>query len=143
MDKRLIIAIIVLFVLWFLGSGVVHGGFLHDDYAQLPNLFRPDSDMSQYFGWMLLAHLMTSVALVWIYSRGVTTRPWFGQGMRFGCAIAFLTVIPTYTIFYVVQPMPGVMVIKQCIFDGILMVLLSLVVAFLYRTHSSTTRSDA
>ena len=36
-------------------------------------------------------------------------------------------------IFYVVQPMPGVMVIKQCIFDGILIVLLSLIAAFIYR----------
>lgn len=46
------------------------------------------------------------------------------QGVRFGVVIALLTVVPTYMIYYVVQPMPSMHVVKQIIFDGILMVLL-------------------
>jgi hypothetical protein len=57
--------------------------------------------------------------------------------VRFGLAVAFLTVIPTYLIYYVVQPMPGATVVKQLIFDGVLTVLLGVVVAFLYRSRTA------
>ncbi len=134
---KLIITTIVTFIAWMLGGGLVHGGLLHDDYGQLPNLFRTDVEMQKYFGWMLLAHLMASFALVCIYSRGISTSPWLGQGVRFGIVVAFLTVIPTYMIFYVVQPMPGVMVVKQCVFDGLLMVVLGIIVAFMYRAKAA------
>jgi hypothetical protein len=70
---------------------------------------------------------------VWIYARGVEDTPWVGQGVRFGVAVALLTIVPTYMIYYVVQPMPGAMVVKQIVYDGILLVLLGLLVAYLYR----------
>jgi len=41
--------------------------------------------------------------------------------------------VPTYLIYYVVQPMPGMTVVKQIVFDGILMLVLGAVVAFMYR----------
>lgn len=53
--------------------------------------------------------------------------------MRFGVAVAFLTVIPTYLIYFVVQPTPSALVVKQMIFDGILMLVLGVVVAWWYR----------
>jgi hypothetical protein len=46
-----------------------------------------------------------------------------------------LTVVPTYTIYYVVQPMPGIHVVKQIVFDGALLLVLGAVVAFLYRNE--------
>jgi hypothetical protein len=132
-NKRFFIAWAVVFVVWMVGSFVVHGTLLHDDYAQLPNLFRPEADVQQYFPLMLLAHVMLAGAFVWIYSRGSEAKSWLGQGLRFGLAVALLTVVPTYTIYYVVQPMPGVHVIKQIVFDGTLMLILGAVVGFLYR----------
>lgn len=51
------------------------GGLLHNDYERLPNLFRADAEVQKYLGWMMLAQLMPSVALVWIYSRGVSAHP--------------------------------------------------------------------
>jgi len=133
MNKRFFIAWAVVFVVWMAGSFVVHGILLHADYAKLPNLFRPESEAQQFFPLMLLAHVILAGALVWIYSRGAEAKPWLGQGLRFGLAIALLTVVPMYTIYYVVQPMPGMHVIKQIVFDGILLLILGAVVAFLYR----------
>lgn len=133
MGKRFLISWIVLFVLWMLGSFVVHGLLLHDDYAKLPNLFRPEADAKQYFPLMLLAHVLLAGAFVWIYSRGVEAKPWLSQGVRFGVAIALLTVVPWYLIYYVVQPMPGMHVAKQIVFDSILLVILGIVAAWLYR----------
>jgi len=119
------------------GSFVVHGVLLHDDYARLSNLFRTEADSRQHFGWMILAHVIMSGAFVWIYSRGVDAAPWLGQGVRYGLAIALLTAVPTYMIYYVVQPMPGDTVVKQIVFDGILTVLLGLVAAFCYKTPAT------
>jgi hypothetical protein len=136
MGKKFIIAWIVVFIVWFLGSFVVHGHLLHDDYMRLTNLFRSEADSQQFFPLMILAHVIMSGALVWIYSRGVEALPWLPQGLRFGVAIALLTVVPTYLIYYVVQPMPGATVVKQIVFDGILMLVLGAVVAFMYRAPS-------
>jgi hypothetical protein len=137
MDKRFWIAWVAVFVAWFAGSFVIHGMLLHDDYAKLPNLFRPESEAQRYFPLMLLAHVVMSGALVWIYSRGVEDSPWAGQGVRFGIAVALLGVVPMYMIYYVVQPMPGATAVKQIVFDAILVVLLGLLTAFLYRRRAA------
>ena len=133
MNKRFFIAWIVIFVAWMAGSFVVHGALLHDDYSKLSGLFRSEADAQTYFPLMILAHVLLAGAFVWIYSRGVEARPWLPQGIRFGVAIALLTIVPTYIIYYVVQPMPGAVVVKQIVFDGILMLILAAIVAFIYR----------
>jgi hypothetical protein len=133
MGKRFFFAWAAIFVLWMIGSFVVHGSLLHDDYMQLPNLFRPEADAQRYLPLMIAAHVILSGAFVWIYSRGVEDKPWLMQGIRYGVAIALLTVVPTYIIYYVVQPMPGATVVRQIIFDGLLIVALGVAVAFAYR----------
>ena len=133
MNKKFAIAWLVVFIAWMAGSFVVHGLLLNADYARLPNLFRPEADAQQYFPLMILAHVILAGALVWIYSRGAEAKPWLAQGVRFGVAVALLTSVPMYLIYYVVQPMPGMHVVKQIVFDGMLNVLLGVVVAFLYR----------
>jgi hypothetical protein len=130
---KFVIAWIVIFVVWFAGSYVVHGVLLHDDYSKLSNLFRTEADAQVFFPLMILAHLMLSGAFVWIYARGAEAKPWLGQGIRFGMAVLFLTIVPTYLIYYVVQPMPGATVARQIVFDGILTLILASVAAFLYR----------
>ena len=138
MDKRFAIAWLVLFVAWMAGSFVVHGVLLNADYARLPNLFSGQADAQQRFPFMILAHVILSGAFVWVYSRGMEARAWLAQGVRFGAAIALLTVVPTYMIYYVVQPMPGMHVVKQIVFDGVLLLVLGAIVAFLYRGAGRT-----
>ena len=133
MGKRFIFTWVAIFALWMGGSFVVHGSLLAGDYAALPNLFRPPADAQPLFPLMLLAHVIVAGAFVWIYSRGVEDKPWVAQGARYGFAVALLTVVPTYLIYYVVQPMPGGTVVRQIIFDGILVVVLGIAVAFAYR----------
>lgn len=136
MDKRFFIAWLVVFIAWFCGSFVVHGLLLNADYMRLQAIFRPPQEANRYFHWMILAHVIMSGALVWIYARGAEDKPWAAQGARFGVAVALLTVVPTYMIYYVVQPMPADTVIKQIVFDGVLVVLLGVVAAFMYRRRA-------
>jgi len=87
MNKKFIIAWIVIFIAWFLGSFVVHGLLLHSDYLQLPNLFRTEADGHDYFPLMVLAHVILvrfSCLDLCPRRRGETVD---GPGLRFGIAI--------------------------------------------------------
>jgi hypothetical protein len=134
MNRRFLVAWLVVFIAWMIGSFLVHGTLLHDDYARLPNLFRTEADAQRHFPLLILAHVILAGAFVWIYSRGVEDRPWLAQGARYGLAVALLTTIPTYLIYHAVQPIPRSLVAKQIIFDTILLVLLGILVASLRRT---------
>jgi hypothetical protein len=134
MNKRFIVAWVVLFVLWMIEGMLVHGMLLGPEYQKLPQLFRSEADAQGYFGWMILAHVLVSGAFVWIYVRGIAPdKPWLGQGVRYGAAVALLTVVPTYTIYYAVQPLPGALVVRQIVFDVIGLLVFGIVVAWLYR----------
>ncbi|MFA6314447.1 MAG: hypothetical protein WCV99_21615 [Sterolibacterium sp.] len=117
MNKRFWIATVLIFVVSMFTDFLLHGLLLHGDYARLPNIMRTESDSQQYFPLMLLAHAFIAVAFVWIYMQGRGDRPWLGQGFRFGLAVAFLTAVPTYMIYFAVQPLPEMLVVKQIAFD--------------------------
>jgi hypothetical protein len=133
--KKFVIGLVLLFVAWMAGSFVVHGLLLGVDYTALQGkLFRTPEDSQQYFPFMLLAHGLLAAAFQWIYLRGHEAgKPWLGQGLRFGLAVAFLTVVPTYMIYYAVQPTPGVLAAKQAVFDGVLLLVLGALVAWWQR----------
>ena len=134
MNKTFVIAGIVLFVLWMAGSFVVHGLLLNADYMKLQNMVRSPADSQPYMPRMLFAHVVLAGAFAWIYACGREAgKPWLGQGLRYGIAVALLTVVPTDLIYYAVQPMPGSVVVRQIAFDAILILLLGAVVAFVYR----------
>ena len=137
MNKRFLLAWLVVFIAWFLGSFVVHGVLLHDDYKSLSNLFRPEAEAQKFLPLMILAHVIMSGAFVWIYARGVEVKPWAAQGLRYGLAIALLMIVPLYLIYYVVQPMPGDTVAKQIVYETVLVLLLGMLVAFMYRHAGS------
>jgi hypothetical protein len=133
LTKKFLIAWIVLFVVWMVGSFVIHGTLLRDDYMAMSSLFRPEADAGKYFPLMIFAHVLLAGAFAWIYQRGRENKAWLGQGVRFGIAVALLTVVPTYIIYYVVQPMPGATAVKQIVFDGCLIIILGAVAAFMFK----------
>ena len=135
MNKKFFISWALIFVVWMVGSFIVHAVLLQGDYMQLPNLFRTEKDSQQVFPFMILAHIMMAGAFVWIYLHGVSNKSWAGQGCRVGVAAALLMIVPIYLIYYVVQPLPGILVVKQIIFDSVLLLILGMTVAFLYRGH--------
>jgi hypothetical protein len=133
MNKSFLGTWVVVFILWMAGAFLVHDTLLHNDYAAISSLFRSEADAQQHFPFMILAHVLLAGAFTWIYIRGHEAKPWLAQGLRFGFAVALLTVIPTYIIYYVVQPIPGMTVVKQIIFDSIVLLVLGAVAAYMNR----------
>ena len=97
MNAKFLIAWVVILVLSMVAGIVVHGMLLQPDYMAT-NLMRPEAEQQQYMVWMIVAHVIMAGAFVWIYSRGKEARPWRGQGLRFGLAVALLAVGPLYMI---------------------------------------------
>jgi hypothetical protein len=133
MNKRFWLSALVLFVASMATDFVLHGLLLQGDYARLPNLMRTQADSQQYFPFMLLAHAFLALAFVWIYQRGREDKPWFGQGLRFGIAVAFLASVPGFMIYYAVQPLPGILVLKQIAFDLVRIAGLGIIVGWMNR----------
>lgn len=132
MGGRFWISVGVMFALSLALGFLVHGVLLHNDYAGLPNLLRTQADAQHYFGWMLLADALMGLGITWVYRQGREAgKPFLGQGVRFGMALAVLITVPMCLIFYAVQPWPGAVVVKQIVYDGIGMILKGVVVAAL------------
>jgi hypothetical protein len=133
MDKKFLISTVAVFVVWMLGSFLVHGLWLTSTYETLTNMVRPMEEQESLFHFMLIAHVLMAAAFVWIYQRGNEDKPWLQQGLRFGIAVAILAPIPTFMIYYTVQQIPGMLAVQQSVGDSVVLVVVGLVAAFLNR----------
>src|SRR5262245_37755536 len=107
MNKTFVVSVVVMFVVSMILGFVVHGLLLGQQYAALTQLFRPESDQQAHFGYMIAAHVIMAIGFTWVYRQGRENKPFLGQGVRFGLAIAVLSTIPVYLIYFAVQPLPS------------------------------------
>ena len=134
MNKRFVVSVVAIFVVSMLLGMLVHGMLLGGEYAKLvPGVFRAPADSQGYFGYMLVAHVIMAIGFTWVYRQGRDAGPWMGQGLRFGIAVALLCTIPTYLIYFAVQPLPSDLVAQQVVYDTLSMVILGLVAAAINR----------
>lgn len=132
MNTKFIVSSLVMGFASLLQGFLVHALALHNDYARLPQLYRPESQQQGQFGYMLLAHLLIGIGLTWIYRRGHEAgKGVLVQGARFGAAIAVVSTIPHFLIYFAVQPLPSDLVAQQIVFDSIGMMVLGVIVAWL------------
>jgi hypothetical protein len=136
MNTKLIIAGVAGFVVSLVGGFLFHGIVLHADYAQLlPNVMRTEADAQSHLPFLLLSHLIKGFVFAWIYTKGISPGvSWLSQGLKFGVATVFLVTIPLYLVYYSVEPMPGMLVAKQIVFDAITMILMGIVVSFITKS---------
>ena len=131
MGKRFWISVLVVFVMSMAFGFTVHGFLLAPDYLRLGSLFRSAEDQQRHFPYMLVAHAVTALGLVWIYNRGREDKPPLAQGLRFGLAMAMVMVVPKFLIYWVVQPMPHMVALEQIVLDTIALVLIGVALAHL------------
>lgn len=131
MSRKFWISVVAMFVMAMAIGFLVHAVLLKPEYARLGTMFRSDAEGEKYLPVMLLAHLFIAVGFTWIYLRGRESRPFLGQGLRYGAAVAVLSTIPTYLIYLAVQPMPEGLVIKQILFDTIGLLAMGVVLAWI------------
>jgi hypothetical protein len=134
MDRKFLMSTVIVFVVSMIFGFVVHEVLLGANYSQVAHLYRAEEDQMNYLHWMLLGALLASAAMVWIYRQGKKDTPWLPQGVRFGVALVLLMTIPWFLTYYAVQPLPGMLVVKQIVFESVGTVVLGILVAWLHRT---------
>jgi len=133
MNRRFAVSVIVVFVMLFLLGWLVHGGLLRADYERIRPLLRPMDETRGNILYVFLAQLCTAFALVWIYRHGREDRPWLGQGIRYGFAVALLATIPVNLIQYATMPLPLDFILRRMCYDVASVLLLSVIVAWINR----------
>ena len=131
--KKMGLTVIVVFVVFTALSFVIHGVLLQPLYQETPQLLRAGQNAQQYMVFMLVGFLVFSIAFVWIYARGLEAKPWPGQGLRYGLAMWLIASVSRYLIYYAIQPWSGTVVALQIGLELVMMLLLGLTVAALYR----------
>ena len=132
MNRKCIISAVVMFIMAWALSFVVHGILLGADYSATAGM-RPPAEAQSLMHYMILAQALFGIAFAWVYVQGKEDKPWLAQGVRYGIAIAFLTVIPTYLIYHVVTPVPFALALKQIGYDTIRVVLMGVVLGWINR----------
>jgi hypothetical protein len=133
MNKKFAIAVAVTFVL-FSGLGyLVHGYVLAGAYGHYPNLWRTVDDTAKHMPFILIANLTMAIPFVWIYERGRQDKPFMGQGLRYGIAMAALVPAGKFITYYAIQPISHGIALHQILFDGVAIVIAAVVVARIYK----------
>lgn len=130
--KRMLITAVAVFATGFLFAFLVHGLLLKNDYAALgPALLRPEAEMKM--GIMSLGYAIWALGVAWLYTKGVEARPWVGQGLRFGIALAAIWIVPAYLGNYATMPFPLELILKGLAGDTVNALACGLVAAAINR----------
>ena len=129
--KKAIPTIIVVFIVANIFGFLIHAILLRPDYMPLAQHYRAEGTEKMLF--ISLAYLSFAIGSVWVYAKGVEDKTWLGQGIRFGIAMWLILAVPSFVIAYAVQPVPGMLAVKQVLFEGVDKILLGILTAALYR----------
>jgi len=135
--KKTIGAIVAGYVVQFGGNFLIHGVWLKKDYIDTASLWRSPEAMNSRMWAMFLGVLIYAVGAVLIYVRGVESKPWVGQGIRFGILLALVTTVCNSLISWVTMPMPHMLAVKWMVGEGLLAILFGLVVAAICRPKAA------
>ncbi|HYC38394.1 MAG TPA: hypothetical protein VEC19_18345 [Usitatibacter sp.] len=135
MNARFVVSALAIFALSTLFGFMVHGGILAPMYTELANrgIYRTPAAAGPLMPYMMAANLVFAVAFTWIYRNGRSEGAWLGQGFRFGLAIALLVTVSRYLIYYVVTPLGSDLVAQQIVYEGLTMIVMGVVAAFINR----------
>ena len=133
MNRTFVLSVVAVAVAAMALGFVVHHLLLGQQYMQVSQLFRTPADAQAHGAYMIVAHILMAIGWTWIYRMGRENRPWLGQGVRFGLAVAVICTIPMYLIYFAIQPFPSDLVALQIVYDTIASVILGIVVAAVNR----------
>jgi hypothetical protein len=130
--KRLVLAIVVVFVGIFATDFLIHGVWLKSDYTTTMSLWRPQSEMQQHMGWLMLGELLATVTFTLIYAKGFAGTACIRCAGLYGFFMGLFSQATTFS-SYAVQPIPGSLAAKWIVAGIVQGVLMGLLVFFVYK----------
>lgn len=108
--KRLALASLAVFVVFFVVDGVVNNLLLADLYKQTASVWRPESEIQGNMWLMWIGTLILAPLFALIYTKGYeANKPGLGQGVRYGLIVGVLLSAPQCLVWYAVLPIPAVL----------------------------------
>jgi hypothetical protein len=129
--KRFVTAFFAAYVFIFFWGWLLNGLVLKDVYAQTPNLWRTQSEMTSLFHWIIIGQALVVFAFVMIYASGFA-----GGGVIAGIRLGILLEIAAIGMrmgFYAVQPIPGKLVLYGSAGGLIEMIIVGAMVGAIYK----------
>ena len=139
--KRLILAIIVVFVGVWVSDFLIHGVWLAKTYGQTAQLWRPEKEMNSYFGWLMLGQLLASVTFVMIWAKGFAATACLGCACVYGMMMGLFNQSNTL-ITYAVQPIPAEIAVKWFITGVAQGVVMGILVFAVYKPKAASGLPD-
>ncbi len=139
--KKYLVSVIVVFVVCFLLSYLIHELLLAGDYARQPGLWRTQTEIWKRMPLAYFAQLIFALAFCFIYTKGVEAQKhWLGQGLRYALLVASLMFVPVALVLYVIEPLELALAFKWVVFGYGQILVLGAVVAAIYRLPTGLPR---
>jgi hypothetical protein len=137
--KRFIIAFIAAYIFLFVWGWLLNGVLLKDVYAETPNLWRTESEMTSLFHWIILGQALVVFSFVMIYATGFA-----GGGVISGIRLGLLLEIAAIGMrlaIYAVQPFPGKLIFYGSASGLIEMIIVGAIVGAIYKPAPARSSS--
>ena len=131
MNIRYIVACLVVLAFFFLYDGIFHGQILRPFYEETADVWRTCPGMQARFLWMILAQGLTAFLFGLIFTKGYEHLG-IAEGARYGWLIGLLFAAG-YIIWYVILPVPGILVVAWSIGTLVEATLAGMILAAIYR----------
>lgn len=132
--KKLIIAVLAVFVLLEVTGYLIHSVLLASTYMEeaISKAFRPMAEMQAKMWRMWIADFVFSFFFVFIFIKGYQNKG-IMEGVRYGVYIALFMNFSASVAQNVVYPIPFTLALQWFIYGSIQMVLIGVVTAYLYK----------
>jgi hypothetical protein len=140
--KRLVLAIVAVFVGVFATDFLIHGVWLQNRYKETMNLWRPETEMQAHMGWLMLGQFLFAAPFVLLWAQGFAATARIGCACLYGMFMGLFSQTATLVTF-AVQPLPSDIAVKWFV-PGIAQgVLMGLLVFFVYKPKQPSTVGPA
>ncbi|HEU0011146.1 MAG TPA: hypothetical protein VFT34_15115 [Verrucomicrobiae bacterium] len=138
--KRLILAIVVMFIAVFAMNLLIHGVWLQSAYKETMSLWRAESEMNARFGWMLLGQFLFASTFAVIWAAGFAERQCLRCAVCYGILMALFNQAETL-INYVVMPLPPSLAVKWFVAGIAQGLVMGVLVYYLYKPKPAESKS--
>ena len=138
--KKLIIAVIAVFILLEVTNYLINGVILASTYAQesVSKAFRPMAEMETMMWRVWIADLVWSFFFVFIFTKGYQNKGLM-EGARYGVYIALFMNFMAAVAQNVFYPVPFSLSLQWFIYGFIQCIILGVVTAFIYKPAETKT----
>lgn len=137
--KRLVLAIVTVFIGVFATDYLIHAVWLKNDYAATSTLWRSEAEMGKHFPFLLAGQFLASLMFVLIWAHaGLKT---LGRACAFGLCMG-LAKESTTLVLHAVQPFPADLAVKWFISGAAQATLMGAIAFFTYKAKPQSASAS-